>query len=253
MGQGAKIAVNVFLGFLPDLAIAWAVSRLTDSGTPGFWYTLLALQVLYFLLWLKTVGWSWVIFWVFGKEQMARAIEKYLSENKFPKPDEYVFDLEDYLSSIVADESKSPELRAKAAYELGTLNGYRVTQRYHLLWKFSSASRLALKRYRLFAKDEVHEEPKTASDEIELGMKRKELDFIAWLADIGFRRYISQEGAHAQKQPPYSEAERICSILEAFERKIVPNFFTESEEDKEHRFTTAENRTHFMWRAYGKL
>ena len=80
MGQAAKITLNILLGFLPDLAIAWAISRFTESGQQGFWYTLLALQVLYLLLWIKTVGWSWVVFWVFGREQMAGVIQKYLTE-----------------------------------------------------------------------------------------------------------------------------------------------------------------------------
>src|SRR5260370_41024993 len=124
MGQAAKVTLNIFLGFLPDLAIAWAVSNLTDSGQQGFWYTLLALQILYLLLWLKTVGWSWILFWRFGKEQMANTIQKYLSDNNFPKPDEYVFDLEDYLNNIVADDSQPAEIRGKAAHAIETLNAH---------------------------------------------------------------------------------------------------------------------------------
>jgi hypothetical protein len=41
--------------------------------------------------------------------------------------------------------------------------------------------------------------------------------------------------------------------LETFERKLVPNLLTEADEDKERRFDTSENRTHFLVRAYGKL
>ena len=179
-----RFTLNILLGFLPDLAIAWAVSRFTESGQQGFWYTLLALQVLYLLLWIKTVGWSWVVFWVFGREQMAGVIQKCLTENKFPKPDEYVFDLEDYLNDILADKSMPLELRTKAAFELGTLNGYRVTHTYHLVWKFSSAPRLALKRYRIFAKGTVHKEAveDAQTDEATVTMKHYDLDFVAWLA-----------------------------------------------------------------------
>ena len=166
-----------------------------------------------------------------------------------------MFDLEDYLNGILADELMPPELRTKAAFELGTLNGYRVTQTYHLVWKFSSASRLALKRYRIFAKGTVHKEAveDAQTDEATVTMKHYDLDFVAWLADLGFHQYVSPEGIHGGKQPPYTQAERVRKMLEAFERKLVPNLLTESEEDKERRFNATENREHFMWRAYGKV
>ena len=41
MGQAAAIGLNTFLGLVPDLAIAWAVSQFTESGMQGFWYTLI--------------------------------------------------------------------------------------------------------------------------------------------------------------------------------------------------------------------
>src|SRR5262249_15903786 len=128
MDQAANNAmVNMVLGLVPDLLVCLTVAALADNGWKGFFIAFAVLQGLYFCLWFKTGGWSWFLFWVYGKRSMVRALEKFLSDSRFPAPDIYVEDLDDYLAAIVEDETIDPSLRTKAAFELGTLNGFKTT------------------------------------------------------------------------------------------------------------------------------
>jgi hypothetical protein len=91
-------------------------------------------------------------------------------------------------------------------------------------------------------------------DESAVTMPTMDLWHVAWLSDLGFRDWISPDASfRIGDRPAYEEAERAANILETFERRIVPNLLTEDPEQKESRFTTAENRMHRVWRAYGKL
>jgi hypothetical protein len=136
------------LAFIPDLLIGWAVMHLTDSGWTGFFYTLLVLQLIYFFFWLKTALWSWILFWLYGREQMALYLEKFFFEARFPVPNEYADNLEDYLSDVVIDEELDCDTRMRAAFENGTLNGFKLARRYSFLFQLTFASTLAIKRYR---------------------------------------------------------------------------------------------------------
>ena len=84
--------LNVILAFVPDLVVAWAAMRLTDSGWSGFWITLLVLQAIYFFFWFKQALWGWLLFWIIGKRQMARYLENSFIESRFPPPDEYTLE-----------------------------------------------------------------------------------------------------------------------------------------------------------------
>jgi hypothetical protein len=139
--------LNIVLGFVPDLIVAWAVMRLTDNEWSSFWITLVALQAIYFFFWFKQALWSWLLFWIIGKWQMARYLENFFIESRFPPPDEYTIDLEDYFSGMVANEELDCDVRIRAAFENGTCNRMKVSQRYSMVMQINSASKIALKRY----------------------------------------------------------------------------------------------------------
>jgi hypothetical protein len=140
--------LNVILAFVPDLVVAWAVMRLTESGWSGFWITLLALQAIYFFFWLKQALWGWLLFWIIGRQQMARYLENFFIESRFPPPDNYTLDLDDYFSGIVANKELNCDTRISAAYENGTLNGMKVSRRYSLVMQLNSASKIAFRQLR---------------------------------------------------------------------------------------------------------
>ena len=84
---------------------------------------------------------------VIGKRQMAKYLENYFIEQRFPVPGEYTQDLEEYFSEIIDKEKLDCTSRLKAAYELGTLNGFKSGHRYSLALQMSMAGTVALKRY----------------------------------------------------------------------------------------------------------
>jgi hypothetical protein len=137
----------MILAFVPDLVVAWAAMRLTDNEWSSFWITLVALQALYFFFWFKQALWGWLLFWLIGKRQMARYLENFFIESRFPPPDEYIKDLDDYFTGMVANEELECDTRIRAAYENGTLNGMKVSRRYSMFIQLNSASKIALKRY----------------------------------------------------------------------------------------------------------
>ena len=146
-GYARTYWLNVALNVIPDLAVCWAVMRLTDSSWTGYFITFAALQAIYFFFWLKTAVWSWLLFWIFRKEQLASHIQNFLIQNRFPVPDEFTTDYGDYVSQIANGEEWEPDIRVKSAVEVGTIVGFRSLQRFSILLQLSSAGALALKRY----------------------------------------------------------------------------------------------------------
>lgn len=139
--------LNWGLAFVPDLAVCWAAARLTDSGWSGFFITLVALQAIYFFFWFKNALWAWLPFWIYRKRQMAAHLENYFIDSRFPAPDKYTTYLDDYLSGIANNEEIDATTRVKAAFELGTLNGFKAAGRVSLFFQLNSAAGIALKRY----------------------------------------------------------------------------------------------------------
>jgi hypothetical protein len=132
---------------VPDLVICWAAARLTDSGWSGFFITLVALQAIYFFFWFKQALWSWLVFWFYRKRRTAVILEKFLVDSRFPAPDKYTTDLDDYFGEISNNEELDPATRVKAAFELGTLNGLKTARRFSMILQLNSAAEVALKRY----------------------------------------------------------------------------------------------------------
>jgi hypothetical protein len=92
------------------------------------------------------------------------------------------------------------------------------------------------------------------SNETCLVMKTKDLKDVLWLADTGLRTWTA-DGTfpfRAGDKLPYEQAEHLVSVLDTFERRVVPNLLLETELDKEMRFNDCESRMVRVWSAYGK-
>ncbi|MCC6468729.1 MAG: hypothetical protein IT563_10445 [Alphaproteobacteria bacterium] len=150
--RGHTLTFNLILAFVPDLVVGWAAARLTDSGWSGFFIILAVLQAIYFFYWFKAALWSWLLFWIFGKRQMAAFLENYFIDNRFPAPHELAPDLEDYLGEVSNNVEIDATTRVKAAYELGTLNGFKTARRYSLVLQVNLAGRVVLERYARLSK-----------------------------------------------------------------------------------------------------
>ena len=91
-------------------------------------------------------------------------------------------------------------------------------------------------------------------DEAEVRMERGSMRYVAWLADYGFRVWTSHNDNSIRfgERLTKEQAEKAAKILETFERRIeIDRWATESEEEKDRRFTTSNNRMQSVWEAYG--
>jgi hypothetical protein len=147
----SKVFINAMIGWVPDLLIAWGYSKFVDGGWPEFWTAIIALQALYLALWLKKAVWGWLVWSVYGRYSMARTFEKYFRDNNFPRPEMWVGTLSDFLEQILADEYADQKLKTLAAFEQGTLNGYKVAQANSLFFMMDLASKRAITRYARYA------------------------------------------------------------------------------------------------------
>jgi hypothetical protein len=247
------VMLNVALGFVPDLAVAWAASNITDSGWQGFFITLLVLQCIYFFFWAKTALWSWLLFWIYRKEQMAGHIEKYFSDAKFPAPLPYTKFMDDYLSEMTGHELLDCATRIKAAFEAGTLNGYKYLGRGSLVLQLNSAAAVAMKRYARVAKPAPQRDDDDfleKSSIVSVEMRHDDLKIVAWLAYSGFLVCITpgENKFRSGRQLSQGRAESLAQLLSQFDRKIVPNL--ETEEDKTARIKRHENRMKWIWDSY---
>lgn len=96
----------------------------------------------------------------------------------------------------------------------------------------------------------VWDAPKTG--EAAVTMNRQELYDIAWLADYGLRVWTmsSKNKIRVGDRLPRERAEILSDLLDRFERKVA-DLLTESENDREMRFTNHEDRMKRMWENYG--
>jgi hypothetical protein len=111
MPSAQTYILNMVLAFIPDLLICWAVMNVTDRGWSGFFLILLALQMIYLFFWLKTALWSWLLFWIYGRDQMVLYLEKFFFKLAFQSR----IDLDDYLNDIVAHDELDCDTRLRAA------------------------------------------------------------------------------------------------------------------------------------------
>lgn len=149
--QARTYVLNMVLGSVPDLIVCWAAMRLTDSGWSGFFIALVALQAVYLFFWFKNALWAWLLFWVYRRRKIAAILEKYFVDGRFPVPDKYTADLDDYLGEIVDNKALDATTRVMAAFELGTLNGFKIAGKFSLLLQMNSAAGIAMRRYAILA------------------------------------------------------------------------------------------------------
>lgn len=91
------------------------------------------------------------------------------------------------------------------------------------------------------------------SKETCLVMRTKDLQDVIWLADTGLQTWTADEVPfRTGDKLPYEQAEHLVSVLDTFERRVVPNLRLETELDKQKRFNNRESRMVRVWNAYGK-
>jgi hypothetical protein len=244
---------NAVLSAVPDLLVSWAAMKIVDGGAEVFFITLIGLQVVYLALWIKRTTWSWLLFWITNRSMMSNHIEEVLTQQRFPKPPDFISGPDAYYQDIVENESEETSLRLKAANELGTLAGISGAGQHQLAIQLRMATEDAIQRYAKRApKRDSSKADKGNPDEIRLSLEKEELDALAWLADYGFRLLTAQTNTYRRSidQLPYGQAARYASLIDKFERQSVANLQNEDEAEKERRFRSQSNRHHTLWSCY---
>lgn len=141
--------INAFLGLIPDFVIAVIATYFfePDARVWTFIVTILGLQCLYFLIWLKDTIWKWIFFIYRGKRLMIEHIENVLKASNYPVPDDIESSAEGYFNSIVENEELDTSLRIKAAAEIGAMNYPKAYQRIQESVMLNIAYEEALKNY----------------------------------------------------------------------------------------------------------
>ena len=147
--QERSMWASAALNSVPDIAIAWIASDYFGIGPIGFVAAFFGLQILYTLLWLKRIAWSWLLYWIAERKKMTEHLENFLYQQRFPQPPDFVTGIDDYLAKIANDNRGSPPLRVKAATELGVLAGIRAGGNLLYTMQLSMAYEGALEKYSL--------------------------------------------------------------------------------------------------------
>lgn len=113
--QKRKLIVSIFIGFIPDIMVAWIITYFAEGGIIGFFWALIAIYGLALLFWAKNSIWNWVYFYWSGRKEIADNIFIYLKENGLPKPEELENSAQDYFDRIVNNENYSVNIRIRAA------------------------------------------------------------------------------------------------------------------------------------------
>jgi hypothetical protein len=109
------------LRLVPDAVIGAIVASASDSGALGFLATVVALQILYLLIWIKNSAWGWFLYWAKGRKDLTANFLTFLTDNRFPEPGSYQTSVQGYLDSVVSNESEPIETRLKAAAQIGAM------------------------------------------------------------------------------------------------------------------------------------
>jgi hypothetical protein len=117
-----NLFVNAAFGLIPDALIGIGVAYFTDSGLIGMVGTVIGLQLLYFLIWLKSFLLRLLLLWLTGRKKLVSYYSDLLTFNRFPEPGDYLRDADVYFANTMDDKSLPCALRMKAAIELASID-----------------------------------------------------------------------------------------------------------------------------------
>jgi hypothetical protein len=147
-----RLWTSALLNTVPDLAISAVAAYAIDGGVFAFVIVLVGLQIVYFLVWLRTAIWSWIVFWAGGRKRLADLYLDGLRRCRYPAPEDYshsrgITDAGDYFSLIVNDEQQPFEIRMNATSDLNFRTTLRSLSLFRQAMQHELAIEDALERY----------------------------------------------------------------------------------------------------------
>jgi len=140
--------VGIFLNLIPDIVIAIVVAELMGGGTIGFVAVLAFLFFAPLFFAIKQAIWNWILFFAAGRKAMQQEFIDFLFENKFPEPEEYFWDVDDYLVKTLNDKDLPVKTRLAAAGTCGEFNMIRMLYLPGLYMRMSMMMEAAIKEYK---------------------------------------------------------------------------------------------------------
>lgn len=140
--------LNIALSFIPEILISWLIAYVFETGVSGFFITLIGLQLLYILIWLKCSLWDWTLFSFKGRGETSEYFYNILKSNKYPEPEEFYGSAKDYLGHTVNEDKNPIETRLKCAETLGFLDAFAHAGLIQAAIRINMAFEDAIERYK---------------------------------------------------------------------------------------------------------
>lgn len=140
---------RVIFGLVPDLVIGLLVGFASGNLVGGALLTVLGLQLLYLLLWVKNSLWTWVYFKWSDRRSMANAVADSLRSNRYPEPADAIASAEEYFASIASTETLPITLRMHAYAEAAMLRVLPNLIGPQAAWRMCIAYEDAIERHKL--------------------------------------------------------------------------------------------------------
>jgi hypothetical protein len=142
--------LHFFLLWIPGIMMAGVGSAYFQTGLLEFLMVMAGLLTLGMMYWLLQSLVHWLAFILFERRVSRRYIYDYLMMNQYPAPHDDSPSAEEYFLSVVKNRELDPELRIKAAAEVGAFAAYAGAFERQRLRKIAWAANGAIKDYRLW-------------------------------------------------------------------------------------------------------
>ena len=147
---------HFLLLWVPWAIIAGIATSYVHAGLLEFSMVMAGLCALGLLYGLVQSWVHWLAFLVCGRRRSRRAIYDYLIMHHYPAPEADDLSAEDYFLAVVKNTALDPELRIKAAAEVGAFAAYAGAFERQRLRAIAKAAQRAIKDYRRWL---MHETP----------------------------------------------------------------------------------------------
>jgi hypothetical protein len=116
------MAVPMVSGWIPDALIAFVAMKLTDDEWSTFWWVWVAIQVFYFLNWVKKVAWGSLVWRLWLRRRVSDEALSILTACQFPKPEDGNEDIQTFFTRLIDDDEQPVGVRVRAAEWRATIH-----------------------------------------------------------------------------------------------------------------------------------
>src|SRR5437016_5651728 len=116
--------LNFVLMWIPGIIIAGVGASYFNAGFIEFLVVLAGLCALGLVYWILHSLVQWLAFIILGRRMSRRYIYDYLIMHQYPAPNDDELSAEEYFLSVVKNRELDPEIRIKAAAEVGAFAAY---------------------------------------------------------------------------------------------------------------------------------